>query len=58
MSTHVLETAPRSCDRFILLAHGQVKAHGTLNELQQKAAGADSTLDDIYLRLARDERDE
>lgn len=58
MSTHVLDTAQRYCDRFILLAHGQVKAHGTLNELQQKAAGADSTLDDIYLRLARDERDE
>lgn len=58
MSTHVLDTAQRYCDRFILLAHGQVKAYGTLNELQQKAAGADSTLDDIYLRLARDERDE
>ncbi len=58
MSTHVLDTAQRYCDRFILLAYGQVKAYGTLNELQQKAAGADSTLDDIYLRLARDERDE
>lgn len=36
MSTHVLDTAQRYCDRFILLAHGQVKAHGTLKELQQK----------------------
>ena len=58
MSTHVLDTAQRYCDRFILLAHGQVKAHGTLKELQQKAAGAGETLDDIYLRLARDESDE
>ena len=58
MSTHVLDTAQRYCDRFILLAHGQVKADGTLKELQQKAAGAGETLDDIYLRLARDESDE
>ena len=58
MATHVLDTAQRYCDRFILLAHGQVKAHGTLKELQQKAAGAGETLDDIYLRLARDESDE
>lgn len=58
MSTHVLDTAQRYCDRFILLAHGQVKAHGTLKELQQKAAGAGETLDDIYLRLARDESNE
>lgn len=58
MSTHVLDTAQRYCDRFILLAHGQVAAHGTLEQLKAAAAGAGETLDDIYLRLARDEQNE
>lgn len=37
MSTHVLDTAQRYCDRFVLLANGKVRARGTLDELRQKA---------------------
>ncbi len=52
MSTHVLDTAQRYCDRFVLLADGKVKTQGTLAEL---TAGG-QTLDEVYLNLARDEQ--
>lgn len=58
MSTHVLDTAQRYCDRFVLLANGKVRAHGTLDELRQKADRPDESLDDIYLSLARNDQNE
>ncbi|WP_283588161.1 ABC transporter ATP-binding protein [Limosilactobacillus viscerum] len=58
MSTHVLDTAQRYCDRFVLLANGQVRAHGTLDELRKQADRPDESLDEIYLGLARDDQDE
>ncbi|WP_251574978.1 ABC transporter ATP-binding protein [Limosilactobacillus agrestimuris] len=58
MSTHVLDTAQRYCDRFVLLANGKVRAHGTLEELRQKADRPDESLDDIYLSLARNDQNE
>ncbi|CUS26039.1 ABC transporter, ATP-binding protein EcsA [Paucilactobacillus oligofermentans DSM 15707 = LMG 22743] len=54
MSTHVLDTAEKYCDKFVLLANGQVKANGTLDELRALNDGKDQTLDDIYLSLAKD----
>ena len=58
MSTHVLDTAQRYCDRFVLLANGKVRARGTLDELRQKADKPDESLDDIYLSIARDDQNE
>ncbi|HJF46438.1 MAG TPA: ABC transporter ATP-binding protein [Limosilactobacillus oris] len=58
MSTHVLDTAQRYCDRFVLLANGQVRAHGTLAELREQEDRPDESLDEIYLGLARDDQDE
>lgn len=58
MSTHVLDTAQRYCDLFVLLANGKVRARGTLDELRQKADKPDESLDDIYLSLARDDQNE
>lgn len=58
MTTHVLDTAQRYCDRFVLLANGKVRARGTLDELRQKADKPDESLDDIYLSLARDDQNE
>lgn len=54
MSTHVLDTAQRYCDRFVLLADGRVRAHGTLDELRQQSDRPDESLDEIYLHLVRD----
>lgn len=58
MSTHVLDTAQRYCDRFVLLADGKVRAHGTLDELRKLADRPDESLDEIYLHLARDGQNE
>ncbi|MFQ9706578.1 MAG: ABC transporter ATP-binding protein [Limosilactobacillus pontis] len=54
MSTHVLDTAQRYCDRFVLLADGRVRARGTLDELRKLGDRPNESLDEIYLHLARD----
>ena len=58
MSTHVLDTAQRYCYRFVLLADGKVRAHGTLDELRAAGDHAGESLDEIYLHLAKGDRDE
>jgi ABC-2 type transport system ATP-binding protein len=55
MSTHILATAERYCDRFIILHNGMVKAHGTLVELQEQFSMPNATLDDLYIQLTKDE---
>lgn len=54
MSTHVLDTAQRYCDRFVLLHDGQVRTEGTIEELRQLFPNAGDSLNDIYLTLARE----
>lgn len=51
MSTHILATAERYCDRFVILHEGAVRAYGTLAELRQSFNQPNATLDDIYLSL-------
>ncbi|KRM02606.1 ATP-binding cassette domain-containing protein [Limosilactobacillus gastricus] len=53
MSTHVLDTAQRYCDRFVLLADGQVQALGSLQDLQALSGHQGESLDEIYLQLAQ-----
>ncbi|MBO9128726.1 ABC transporter ATP-binding protein [Bacillus sp. 165] len=55
MSTHILATAERYCDSFIILHNGQVRAKGTLQELQQQFSMPNATLDDIYIELTKEE---
>ncbi|OZM58154.1 multidrug ABC transporter ATP-binding protein [Lottiidibacillus patelloidae] len=55
MSTHILATAERYCDRFIVLHNGKVKAYGTLEELQKKMNMKDANLDDIYFSLTKED---
>src|SRR5690606_9844839 len=57
MSTHILATAERYCDGFIILHNGKVRAKGTLQQLQDEFAMPDATLDDIYVRLTKEEED-
>lgn len=54
MSTHVLDTAQRYCDRFVLLHDGKVRTEGTLAQLQALFPEAGKSLNDIYLTLARE----
>lgn len=55
MSTHILATAERYCDRFIILHEGLIRADGTIAELQQEFNMPNANLDDIYIQLTKDE---
>ncbi|WP_339228839.1 ABC transporter ATP-binding protein [Oceanobacillus sp. FSL K6-2867] len=55
MSTHILATAERYCDRFVILHDGVVRAIGTLEELRESFQMPDSTLDDLYVQLTKEE---
>lgn len=55
MSTHILATAERYCDRFIILHEGAVRALGTLDELREQFSMQNATLDDLYIRLTKEE---
>ena len=45
MCTHVLDTAERICDRFVLLSNGTLLAKGSLEEMrEQSGAGLESSL--------------
>ncbi|MGT2910354.1 ABC transporter ATP-binding protein [Streptococcus cameli] len=55
MSTHVLDSAEKMCDRFIILHKGQVLADGDLQALRQQFGSPSASLNDIYLALTREE---
>lgn len=54
MSTHVLSTAQEVCDQFVLIDQGQIKAIGTLEQLQQKYGQSEDGLADIYLMMTQE----
>lgn len=56
MSTHILATAEKYCDRFVVLHEGKVRANGSMEELRQEFQLPDSSLDDIYLSLTKEEK--
>jgi ABC-2 type transport system ATP-binding protein len=51
MSTHVLDTAERVCDSFLLIDQGQMVAQGTLADLQLQCGLNDAILFDCFDRL-------
>lgn len=55
MSTHILATAERYCDSFIILHNGEVRAKGTLIQLQEEFQMPGATLDDLYIQLTKEE---
>lgn len=55
MSTHILATAERYCDRFIILHQGRIVLEGTLDEMRDKLGMEGATLDDIYIEATKDE---
>ncbi|MGV3028335.1 ABC transporter ATP-binding protein [Streptococcus hyovaginalis] len=54
MSTHVLDSAEKMCDRFVILHHGQVLASGSLVELRQHFNLPTTSLSDIYMQLTQE----
>ncbi|MDT2815637.1 ABC transporter ATP-binding protein [Vagococcus carniphilus] len=55
MSTHILATAEIYCDRFVVLHDGEIRAIGSMPELRQEFNLPDSSLDDIYISLTKEE---
>lgn len=55
MSTHILATAERHCDRFVILHEGRVVLEGTLNEMRDELKMPNATLDDIYIEMTKEE---
>lgn len=52
MSTHVLSSAERICDTFVIIDNGEVYAKGTLAELRTQFGMPQATLDEMYTQLA------
>lgn len=55
MSTHVLATAEKHCDRFVILHEGKIRAQGTLAELQVEFGLPQASLDEIYIALTKED---
>lgn len=51
MSTHVLDTAEKYCDRFIVLHEGKVIAQGDIEGLRATSNIEESSLEEIYFAL-------
>ena len=51
MSTHVLDTAEKYCDRFIVLHEGKVIAQGDIEGLRATSIIEETSLEEIYFAL-------
>ncbi|MDO4814358.1 MAG: ABC transporter ATP-binding protein [Gemella sp.] len=51
MSTHILSTAERYCDNFVIIHEGKILAKGSLEEIRNEFNMQGAELDDIYLSL-------
>jgi ABC-2 type transport system ATP-binding protein len=55
LSTHILATAERYCDSFIILHQGRVKAKGTLDDIRRQFGLKAETIDEVYIELTKDD---
>src|SRR5699024_2074287 len=56
MSTHVLDTAEKICDRFLIVSAGRLIASGDLESIREQAGVANASLLDCFDRLTEDVR--
>lgn len=52
LSTHILTTAEKYCDRFVLLHNGMIKLNGTLPHMRRQAGFPKIGLEELFLRVA------
>lgn len=57
VSTHLLDTAERLCDRVVIMAKGKLVASGTIDELRSASHLADADLESLFLSLTEEESD-
>ncbi|EAC3909761.1 ABC transporter ATP-binding protein [Listeria monocytogenes] len=55
MSTHILATAEKYCNTFIIIHQGEIRAEGTLKDLQTNFEMPGASLDEIYIQLTKEE---
>lgn len=51
MSTHILATAEKYCDNFVIIHEGKIIANGSLDEIRSEFSMPNASLDEIYLSL-------
>ncbi len=56
VSTHLLDTAERLCDRILVMQAGRKRAEGSLGELRAAVEGhQDATLEELFMELTREQ---
>ena len=58
MSTHILATAEKYCDNFIIIHEGKILASGKLSDLRKEFNMTDASFAEIYLALTTRGQDE
>lgn len=54
MTTHVLTTAEKYCDKLILLHEGKIRAAGTMEDLRKALFMPNASLDDLYIAMTEE----
>ncbi|KAA6448813.1 ABC transporter ATP-binding protein [Bacillus swezeyi] len=54
LCTHVLDTAEKICDRFLLLSNGRLLMEGTLGELRENTGLSEGSLLDCFYHAVKD----
>jgi len=54
VSTHLLDTAEKLCDRVLILGRGRMLAEGTLAELREESHLAGAGLEELFLKLTEE----
>ncbi len=55
ISTHLLDTAEKLCDRLLIVQRGILRAQGTVSELREQFGTADQSLEDIFLSITAED---
>lgn len=53
MSTHILSMAEKYCDRFLIMDSGEIKAHGSLVDIQNQLQLATATLEECFIQVVK-----
>lgn len=54
ISTHLLDTAEKLCDRVVILSRGTKMVEGTLSELRKFSGMENSSLEEVFLKLTEE----
>lgn len=51
MSTHILATAERYCDKYTIIHDGRIVSDGTIDDLRREQNMPEATLDELYIEI-------